>query len=357
MKILSWVTTKIRKISHWLQAFFINNIRIHIQYTEPDLSKPLGSGSGYHTSCRYNDIKLVRHKDIIGKGIHRSGWPWVHDNLKTIHSCDGILFDDFFEQNFCYKDAPDTYTEPWVTIIHHPANIPSFGNHRERLDAVFESKAFKDSEPYLKLVFALSDNLADWLRTKLTCTVISLKHPGFLDVKSTWLPSKNKEVYQLGFYLRNTSLCDQIKLPEGVTVKKLWNSLPWLQPYHNKVQSYWEANGRTSRRDTECVSFVTPSKYDQILNTKIIIAEYFEASASNVVLECIAHHTPLIVNRLPAFEQYLGKGYPLFYDNIDEIPMLIDQAAVGHYYLKTLPTQDLQIDYFLNKIKEEIYNI
>ena len=59
MKILSWVTTKIRKISHWLQAFFINNIRIHIQYTEPDLSKPLGSGSGYHTSCRYNDIKLV----------------------------------------------------------------------------------------------------------------------------------------------------------------------------------------------------------------------------------------------------------------------------------------------------------
>ena len=342
MKILSWISSKITYIVLEIWRLIMGSV---------------GTGSGYYKSNRYNDIKLIRDREIIGRGMHRTGWPWVYSNLKTIHSQDGILFDDFFEQNFCYKDKPDTYTEPWATIIHHPVNIPSFGNYRERLDAVFKSKAFKDSEPYLKIVFALSDNLADWLRTKLSCKVVSLNHPAFLDINCKWNNSKKPEIYQVGYYLRNTSLCDQIKLPPGYTVKKLWNSLPWLQTYHAKVQSYWEVNGRKTYRDTESVGFVTPSKYDQILNSKIIIAEYFEASASNVVLECIAHHTPLIINRLPAFEQYLGKEYPLFYDNIDEIPMLIEQATTGHYYLKLLPTKNLVIDFFLNRIKEEIYNI
>lgn len=341
---MKWLLKKIQKVIQKIDKFLDRFIHSCV-----------GSGSGYYNSNKYNGIKLIREpKEVIGKGLHRTGWPWVFDNLKTIKSENGILFDDFFEQNFCYKDKPDVYKEPWATIIHHPANIPSFGNYRERLDVAFQSKEFKESEKNLKLVFALSDSLASWLRTWMKCKVVSLHHPAYLNFNNKWENDNPQEIYQIGFYLRNTSLADQIQIPENYSIYKIWNKLSWLQEYSGRVEDYWRLNNRNQIRESYKLNFVLPTKYDKILNSGIIVCEYFEVSASNVILECIAHETPIIVNRKPAIEQYLGKDYPLFYDDISEIPELILRAKEGNSYLKNLTKENLHIDFFLEKIKEEI---
>ena len=37
-------------------------------------------------------------------------------------------------------------------------------------------------------------------------------------------------------------------------------------------------------------------------------------------MECIKANNPIIVNRLESIENYIGKEYPLFYDNLTGYP-------------------------------------
>ena len=63
-------------------------------------------------------------REVIGKGVHRSGWPWCIDALSGLES-DGILFDDFVERSFIYEPRQVPYTEPWIGVFHHPPFIPN----------------------------------------------------------------------------------------------------------------------------------------------------------------------------------------------------------------------------------------
>ena len=56
-------------------------------------------------------------------------------------------------------------------------------------------------------------------------------------------------------------------------------------------------------------------EYDDFLKDKVVFLHLIDASACNTVIECIARCTPIILNRLPALEEYLGIDYPLFYPN------------------------------------------
>lgn len=335
---------------------------------------PGGSGS---SQKKYSDINLIRvSKDAIGVGYHRTGWPWVLRHLETIHSDGGIIFDDFFEQNFCYKERPTIYKKPWVAIFHHPKEIPSFGNYRENLSAVFEMPEFKQSAKNLKLAIALSDDLAEWLAKQLDCKVISLKHPINTKHSEYWDYDEwveNKKLCQIGFYLRNTRLVEQVPEMEGVEIKRLWSNMEWLKNYDTKVMKHWENHFTDSLMDlnntyftcrynhrdasTASIEFALPSEYDEILRTNVVIADYFACSASNVILECIAKNTPIMVNRLPAIEQYLGKDYPLFFTHPEEIPSLMNRVKETHLYLKSMNKDDLDIDHFKKEILKEVNKI
>lgn len=359
-KLWSWMKCQFRKFICWLF----------------DGGPSCGSGD-IADNGHYNDIHLVRSpEDAIGVGHHRAGWPWVLNHLSTIHSNDGILFDDFLEQNFCYKSKPTVYKDPWVAIFHHPKNIPSFGNYRENLSAVFELEEFKESSKNLKLAIALSDDLAEWLRCHLDCKVISLKHPVNTHQRFQWdynSWNKNKKLCQIGFYLRNTRFIEQIPEIQGVSMTRLWSNMDWLQSYDHKVLKHWENhfaasisfgsseyyNTRYNYRSAEDHSceFVLPSKYDEILMNQVVIVDYFECSASNVILECISYNTPVVINRLPAIEQYLGKDYPLFFDHPEEVPELLNRVKEAHEYLKNMDKSDLCIETFKKQILREVNKI
>ena len=58
-------------------------------------------------------------------------------------------------------------------------------------------------------------------------------------------------------------------------------------------------------------------EYDDLLSKNIIFIDLYDASANTVVVECIARKTPLLVTRLDAVIEYLGKDYPLYFDNLE----------------------------------------
>jgi len=125
-----------------------------------------GTGSGFQIDNEfYQSIKLKRKEEdnIIGKGFHRSGWPKVIDSISVFDDEDGILFDDFVEQTFCYSTDAPIYGEPWIGVFHHPDDIPYFGNSNEKLQNLFNQENFKESLKNLKLAIALSEKLGNFL--------------------------------------------------------------------------------------------------------------------------------------------------------------------------------------------------
>jgi hypothetical protein len=83
-----------------------------------------------------------------------------------------------------------------------------------------------------------------------------------------------------------------------------------------------------------------------------------DASAVNTVIEAIVRNTPILINRLPALEEYLGSNYPLFYENLSEASALLtpDQLERAHLHLQSMDRSFLKIDHFLEQyLKSEIY--
>src|SRR5687768_9083458 len=64
---------------------------------------------------------------------HRSGWPYVIDALRDLHSDDGVLFEGFIEKKFAWgRDPGDRYNAfephraPWIGVLHNPPGIPAW---------------------------------------------------------------------------------------------------------------------------------------------------------------------------------------------------------------------------------------
>lgn len=320
---------------------------------------PGGSGSGTG-GCKYKSIKLVRDAaDAIGVGFHRSGWPYVFKYLETVHSRNGILFDDFVEQNFCYKDKPTVYREPWVGVFHHPPTIPYFGNLREDLLVMMQKPEFIESAKNLKMAFALSEHLAQFLRRYLKCPVVVLKHPcGIPNLKWTlerYSRNRHKTLIQVGYYLRNTQLVNQIPLSSFHKLR-LWTKKDWVREFDERVRKYWAGIRREYGGYTD-MTFIPASHYDSYLSNNIVVMEVFDASASNGVLDCIVRNTPIIINKNPAVVEYLGENYPLYFKDPSEIPGIAKRAEEAHEYLKKMDKTWLNAELFVKQVLTHIESL
>lgn len=353
----------IMMVSFVLFIFFLLFLyKVFSYYFFSGVGSGSGSGSGSGGNPPEKSIKLKRFpddKEVIGKGFHRSGWPYVLGHLSSIHSSKGILFDDFVEQNFCYRSKPEIYREPWVGVFHHPPGIPYFGNYSEKLEVFTKSEEFQESAKELKFAITLSEFHAEALREIVDCPVISIPHPakfGFREWdERSWLFNPDKRAIQLGFYLRNTQLIRQIPPIRRVNKTRLWINRPWVNEYDFRVRKYWEAeNTRDEFEDFSDKYFLTPSSFDRMLSKNVVVMEFFTCSASNGVLDCIIRNTPLIVNRHPAVVEYLGEDYPLYFDDPAEIPILVGRAIEGHRYLKCMDKSFLRANNFINEIRDNI---
>lgn len=93
--------------------------------------------------------------------------------------------------------------------------------------------------------------------------------------------------------------------------------------------------------------------YDELLEKNLVFLKLVDASAVNTVIECIVRSTPIVVNRLPALEEALGKEYPLFYDRLEEVGSLLTDANIerAYNYLTQLDTERYRLENFLASIK------
>jgi hypothetical protein len=76
--------------------------------------------------------------------------------------------------------------------------------------------------------------------------------------------------------------------------------------------------------------------YDALLAKSVIFLDLIDASGVTTVVECLARGTPLLINKIPAVEEYLGADYPLYYSSLCEAEYKLQQKNLiidGHHHL------------------------
>ena len=99
----------------------------------------------------------------------------------------------------------------------------------------------------------------------------------------------------------------------------------------------------------------SPQDYDRLLSKNIVFLHLYFAVANNAIIECVARNTPVLVNRLPSVEEYLGTGYPLYFRTLEEAADKAEDTDLvkeTHQYLVRMPKQWLSGDYFRNSLME-----
>ena len=269
---------------------------------------------------------------------HRSGWGYCMSCLAPAHSKSGIYFDDFLEKtfgwdikNYYYEDENNVpYKKESIGVIHNPPNVPDWFDLCNSPQAIIERDVFRESLKTCKALVSLSDYVAKFLKTKVDVPVVSVKHPTEIPDKKwsmdNFLSQKNKEVVQLGYWLRIMRSIYDLKC--DYRYKKIWlagdiknaNDIFYNKEFKFGSKQHYLEEYKLSG---VLVDRLSNEEYDDLFSRCICLVGLYDTSANNAVVECIARNTPILINRLPASEEYLGKDYPFFFNDIDHASSLL----------------------------------
>lgn len=284
---------------------------------------------------------------------HRAGWGEAVDALAGLHGAGRILLDAFVESNFLWQRSnAQAYERPWVGFIHNPPNIPDLacydglGNQ-----ALFEEPAWRRSLPHCQGLFCLSEYHRAHLEKLLPVRVEALVHPTAPAQRrfdfDAFVANPEPKIVQVGVWLRNPRALERL---QTTRLKKV--RLHSGMPGHQQVlRSLGEEASSPSVVDV--LPYQDDEAYDELLSRNLGFLNLFDASANNTVVECIVRETPLLVNRLPALEEYLGRDYPFFYEDLEEAGRKCDDLAViraAHEYLRALPKERFSGEFFLRSL-------
>ena len=312
-------------------------------------------------------VKFEQHK--------QGGWKYAMDALRPLHSKSGLLVDTFIEWTFAcvvnqyYKEKNRyniPYTRPWIGFSHNPPNGPIWFDRPNNIKSVLNRDIFKESLKCCKCLVVLSDYLRNWLQNKVDVPVISVKYPTDLAVKKWDTKFFQRQKYipliQVGYWLRDIDLIKDINTNHRYT--KIW--IPSSAHYSKELihlfskvkPDYYEKEYRWSGVST--VSDFSSTDYHAVMSSGIVCMKLYDASANTTIIECIAKHTPIIINKIDAVVEYLGENYPLYFEDENDIPLMLQDTKLifqANKYLKAMDKSNLSRNFFLNDLYKKLENI
>jgi hypothetical protein len=94
-----------------------------------------------------------------------------------------------------------------------------------------------------------------------------------------------------------------------------------------------------------------------MVNKSIVFVDLYENGViPYILMECMARNTPILINRFPYIEEYLGNSYPLYYTNLDEIKELVNENSIQKTinYMKCIERFDINT-YMIHFCNIKIY--
>jgi len=300
-------------------------------------------------------------------GRHRSGWSYAVNSLRALHNPDGVYFDSFIERTFSWaRDEIRPHTEPWIGIIHVPPQVPEYFPQAQTNDAIFTLPAWRESLNHCRGLYTLSSYHRNQLSTRLELPIESLIHPCERP-RLNWslerfTANRNRKIVQIGWFLRKMHAIHQLPPSSYSKAAAGLASKAYITDIFERESHFLRERGESvdDNGDVELLPFLSNEAYDRLLSENLVFIYLWDASANNLIVECMVRHCPILVNRVGGVAEYLGAGYPLYYTSAEEaIAKAEDLKMVeaAHGYLRENPKlAQLTGMYFQESIRNsEIY--
>jgi len=356
--VLEWSTEK--KIPRRVKEYFMTKDFA----VEVEAKDPIPNGWG-----RFDKIYSAKKEANYGKinlgsqpvfSSHRSGWQYAIDALAPLHNENGVLFDGFLEKNFAWHYDENVsrkiipYEENWVGFFHNPPFSPEWFFGSNSLDKIIKKKEFLGSMDKCLGLFSLSTWMEEYLRNELGVPVSTIMHPSeippvLFDIQR-FERNQDKKIVMIGYWLRKLNSISALPLDKNSGYKKIR-----LMPYSHENPKRTIESLRLRERDEYNITVpkefeentfnldrLKDYEYDQMLCENIVFLDLYTTSANNAVIESIARGTPILINRLPATEEYLGKDYPFYFESWDEAAQKaldFDLVKTTHEYIMNCGTR------------------
>ncbi|OYV86755.1 MAG: hypothetical protein B7Z73_11205 [Planctomycetia bacterium 21-64-5] len=298
---------------------------------------------------------------------HRSGWAFALQALAPLYDPRGIFFDSFLERTFSWYEKRERrqgvipYREPWIGVMHNPPGVPRWHDYENSPQAILARDSFRQSLPYCRGLFTLSEYLCRWLVQRVNVPVSALIHPTETPAlkfsRDAFRGESRPAVIQVGWWLRRLHSIFRLRA-------KGYRKLMLAVGHRHFEHMLARERSRSSVADHELTSvavlpFVSNDEYDRWLSHSVVFCDLIDSSANNVVIECIVRNTPILINRLPAVEEYLGRDYPLYFSTLDEASAKLSRRSTvlaAHEYLRALPKERFSQQAFRDAfMRSEVY--
>lgn len=280
---------------------------------------------------KMNDTKGVFYNDVA--------YTVDFDNIKMIHGMEYAILNEtdrlcvywngseWVESKLSFErvknaDIYGIFTTPWVGIVHNPPNVPLWFDHENSPQQLIQNEQFQLSLTNCKGLIVLSEYLKSEL-LKLggwPCAIDVVYHPTEpSEFRWKGVAHHQRKLVQIGYWLRKLTSIWDVHVPDN-----------WSKYWINRADYGFTCLEKEIYNEHKLMSIIqTPSKvnvlklsndeYDTFLQDSVIFLDLYDSSCNNAIIEAIVRHIPIIVNRLPATEEYLGADYCLFFDDVSQV--------------------------------------
>ncbi len=345
------------------QAAILHSLKIAIAAIQNQTAgEEPGDGSGrikwVPTENGQRIPRMLNLGDQWTTALHRSGWGYALEPLKSLQNEHGVIFDGFLEATFCWKDSGQEYLKPWVGVIHNPPGTPPWANGGRACNRyLLKTERWANSRKNCKGIFVLSEYHKAALQKRLHVPISVIRHPTETPAKKfSWSGFENNPnpmLVQVGHWLRNPNSLYKLQTRRLIRAR-----LDVGHPWEEQARQHMP-NEVLDLESVKVIPRLDNDEYDELLATNIVFLDLLDSSANNAIIECIVRNTPVLVNRIAPVVEYLGDDYPLYFDNLKQASRKADDLNLirqAHEYLVAMPKQQYTQEAFLHSvIQSEVY--
>jgi hypothetical protein len=267
---------------------------------------------------------------------HRAGWNYVMNHCKPIFkNQNGIYFHTWTDIDYISLNQFGIGNRPWIGLVHFTPNSFHHYNTFSNIDNFLNHPNFIKDINHCKGIFTLSVYMKDYVKKHLVSMgypnliVDALYHP--TEIVSTLFDPEQipfiDTIISLGSQLRRNTTIFLLHTP----IRKIWlsgrttdKSYDLLFDECKEIQLDFSA----LRNKPVSIQSVSNEEYDTLLLNSFVLIDVYEASANNALIECIVRNQPCFVRRHPAIVEYIGASYPLLFDTILELEMMLENKEL-----------------------------